>query len=475
MTRSDTSVLAVLGDFAGDAGGEIESRKIISVDLDTLDSAIRRQRPEIRLDLPYCPSLRFSSWRDFHPDSIAERTPSLQALLYARDEVGNLSVMKQHLAEAGVPDVAETSPARAPAAADPSSRAPDQNEGGLLDSILGDESTGEAAGGSGRSSSSAGSARTHGSGDPEFDRMIRSIVDESADSQDFAGEHARRAAIDGELSRRMREILHHPRFQSLEASWSGVRNLIRAGASDPDRLRIRILDLRKDEVAAIEIDELESSPLYALICGATVETPGAERFSALLTDFEIGDDGPDLRVAAILAALAARAAAPLLAAASSQLALPGYEGSEAWRALSASPLGEWISLSYPRVLIRLPYGNETDPIDAFDFDEFAGSEGSEGHLWGSPALLAGRMLAGAIVKTGVISDFRHFAYVEDLPVHVVRQSEEIESVGPMQTLLTEPQIAKLNDRGITAVVGRVGGDGAEIVGLRAVSGHSLFG
>ena len=304
--------------------------------------------------------------------------------------------------------------------------------------------------------------------------MIRSIVDESADTHDFAGEHARRAAIDGELSRRMREILHHPRFQSLEACWSGLRNLIRAGAADPDRLRIRILDLRTDEVAAIEIDELESSPLYALICGATVETPGVERFSALLTDFEIDDDGPDLRTAAILAALAARAGAPVLVTASSRLASPGHEGSEAWRALSASPLGEWICLSHPRVLLRLPYGSETDPIDAFEFDEFGGSEGSEGHLWGNPALLTVRILAGAIVKTGTISDFRHFAYIDDLPVHVVHRSGEIESVGPMQTLLTEPQIQKLNERGITAVVGRVGGDGAEIVGLRSVSGQSVF-
>ena len=41
MTRTDPSVLAVLGDFAGDAAADMASREFIEDDLETLDAAIR--------------------------------------------------------------------------------------------------------------------------------------------------------------------------------------------------------------------------------------------------------------------------------------------------------------------------------------------------------------------------------------------------------------------------------------------------
>src|SRR5262245_29237498 len=40
-----------------------------------------------------------------------------------------------------------------------------------------------------------------------------------------------------------------------------------------------------------------------------------------------------------------------------------------WSGLRHLAQGSYVGLALPRFLLRLPYGNETDPIEQFDFDE----------------------------------------------------------------------------------------------------------
>ena len=49
----------------------------------------------------------------------------------------------------------------------------------------------------------------------------------------------------------------------------------------------------------------------------------------------------------------------------------------------------WIGLAAPRVLLRRPYGQRSDPIDSFTFDEFEGAPPQEELLWGHASLRRG--------------------------------------------------------------------------------------
>src|SRR5260221_13265479 len=99
--------------------------------------------------------------------------------------------------------------------------------------------------------------------------------------------------------------------------------------------------------------------------------------------------------------LAAKAGAPFLAAASPAVVgaksfaaadpdtwqpLEG-EGAQAWEMLRSMPQASYLGLALPRFLLRLPYGKNTDPIDAFAFEELPEGSAHEGYLWGNPAIV----------------------------------------------------------------------------------------
>jgi type VI secretion system protein ImpC len=52
-------------------------------------------------------------------------------------------------------------------------------------------------------------------------------------------------------------------------------------------------------------------------------------------------------------------------------------------------------------MLRNPYGEKSDPIDRFDFEEFTPKEGLRGMLYASGAILAGLLLGESFVKGGM--------------------------------------------------------------------------
>jgi predicted component of type VI protein secretion system len=48
----------------------------------------------------------------------------------------------------------------------------------------------------------------------------------------------------------------------------------------------------------------------------------------------------------------------------------------------------------------MPYGEGTDPIDSFDFEEFTPQAGLSGMLWGNSAIIAGLLLGATFSQQG---------------------------------------------------------------------------
>lgn len=456
MAESAASMLGLLGDFSGGPGSPLAARSWRSVDPDTFDDVIRAFDLRLELELDFCEELALRCWRDFHPDSIAERVPQLRLLLEARTAVDDPQQMRNLLDEAGVEvSAAPTgrSPAARPAAAAASPPAGGHDDASLLDAMLDSPQSQEQPAGSSR--------------DPGFDKLVREIVDQT-EAPDFERQDAWQRAIDAELARRMRAILHHPLFSSVEASWRSAREIVRAAASG-ESPGIRLLDLRIDEVTADAQLEFSASALYQLVCATTVETPGADGFALLLGGFQIDDTAAGLAAARHLAAIADRIDAPFIADAGPALGARGSAASADWQALRDDRLGRRLALLYPRVLIRLPYGRETEPIDAFEFDEVPAGAEPAPLLWGSTALAVGRELARALSGGGDGT----FGRLEGLPLWIRRDAGEVTSVGPLEELLSEPNMKELIDAGIAPLAGVVGTDSAQLVAFRSISGESL--
>src|SRR5260370_36828504 len=90
-----------------------------------------------------------------------------------------------------------------------------------------------------------------------------------------------------------------------------------------------------------------------------------------------------------MALLAAHVRAPFLAEGSADMG-------PHWDELRSIPEASYLGLALPRFLLRLPYGAQSSPIDAFPFEEMPPAAPVHSHfLWGNPALACLALLTAA--------------------------------------------------------------------------------
>ncbi|MBK8264217.1 MAG: type VI secretion system contractile sheath large subunit [Nannocystis sp.] len=209
-------------------------------------------------------------------------------------------------------------------------------------------------------------------------------------------------ALDRRLSAQLDPILHHPRFQALEARWRGLRYLLdNLPQGTSSKILIELLSATKDELIA----DLEDAPepahsgLHRLIYAAALGTYGGAPYALLCADFTVGPSRADTDLLRRAAAIAAVAHAPLLTNASPQLfgvhhfaelaQIPDLEvaldapGLDHWRRLAASPAARHLAVCLPRLLLRAPYRTATDPQLRLRYDERI--TGDRDLLWGHAA------------------------------------------------------------------------------------------
>ncbi|MDI9443455.1 MAG: type VI secretion system contractile sheath large subunit, partial [Planctomycetota bacterium] len=96
------------------------------------------------------------------------------------------------------------------------------------------------------------------------------------------------ARLDALITDQLNAILHHERFQKLEASWRGLNYLIDQ-ADDVENLKVRLLNLAWKELArdVQRATEFDQSQLFRKIYSEEFDTPGGEPFGVLIGDYEI--------------------------------------------------------------------------------------------------------------------------------------------------------------------------------------------
>jgi hypothetical protein len=198
--------------------------------------------------------------------------------------------------------------------------------------------------------------------------------------------NARIAQIDALITRQLNEIMHAAEFQKLEASWRGLHYLVNKSETST-MLKIRVmnatkLELSKDLEKAVEFDQ---SALFKKVYEEEYGMFGGAPFGTLIGDYEFGKHPQDLSLLEKISNVAAAAHAPFISAASpellnlesfTQLDDPRdlakiFDTTEyaKWRSFRESEDSRYVGLAAPHILMRLPYGQETAPVEAFRFEE----------------------------------------------------------------------------------------------------------
>ncbi|MFO1052657.1 MAG: type VI secretion system contractile sheath large subunit [Planctomycetota bacterium] len=238
------------------------------------------------------------------------------------------------------------------------------------------------------------------------------------------------ATIDAMLGRQLDAVLHHERFQALEARWLGVRRLCHRIGKDEDRIKLRLLDVSWREVVrdlekAMEFDQ---SQMFRLVYSAEFGMPGGEPFAVLLGDYQIrhrrSKERPEDDIGALrgMAQVAAASFCPFIANAHPSLfgidsfreferpidIGAAFRGPEytAWNSLRRIEDTRFLGLTLPRILMRLPHRDDPTRGDGFVYREDAHARDGSGYLWGGAAWALGEVLIRTFAEYGWLAAIR---------------------------------------------------------------------
>jgi type VI secretion system ImpC/EvpB family protein len=399
----DPMRLLVIGDFSGRPPSErppLASRPTPQVDIETLDLVMHRLGTRLRLSAG---EMSFRGLDDFHPDQLYARLDLFQALRQART---NPPAVKDDLGRLlGRPNDAGASPAAALTG---------------LDALI---------------------------GDIVAPHIVR---DTAAEAKPYL------AAVDAAIAEQMRALLHDPAFQSLESAWRGLHWLASSLELD-DGLRLHLFDVTRDELLADFVsagDTLAQTALHHALVDRGRNLPAGDRWSVVVALISFGPSDSDIGLLSGLGLLASQAGAPMLAGGDTALAESDPGKLTGWRALRRSEAAPWIGLAAPRVLLRLPYGQRSDPIDAFSFEEIVGEPAHEEFLWGSGSLAAALLIGRSFTAKGWEMEPGDEREIGDLPAYTFLRDGEQEMQACAERYLSESQTETLLKGGLIPLVSR---------------------
>src|SRR4051794_13060153 len=249
--------------------------------------------------------------------------------------------------------------------------------------------------------------------------FVNQILDEgmTVSKDTVASIEARVAQIDQLLSEQLNEILHDESFQQLEASWRGLHFLV-MNSETGIQLKLRLLNVTKKELLndLEKATEFDQSTLFKKVYEEEYGTFGGSPYGLLVGDYELGRHPQDMALVEKLSGVAAAAHAPFISAASprlfdmdsfTELGIPRdmaktFESAELikWRSFRESEDSRYVALLLPHILLRLPYGPDTVPVEGFNFREDVNGRFHGKYLWGNPAWALGQRITNAFALYG---------------------------------------------------------------------------
>lgn len=301
--------------------------------------------------------------------------------------------------------------------------------------------------------------------------------------------------IDELISAQLNEFMHHPAFQKLEGSWRGLNYLVK-NTNTTAHLKLRLLNISKAELLrdlekAVEFDQ---SQLFKKVYEEEYGTFGGHPYSCLIGDYEFTRHPQDLELLEKISNVAAAAHAPFIAAAHPKLfdldsfehlGVPRdlskiFESLELvkWNSFRNSEDSRYVALVLPRVLMRLPYGANTCPVEGLNFEEEIVGTNSNHFCWGNAAYILGQRITNAFTNFGWTAAIRGVeggGIVEGLPAYTFKTTDgDIALKCPTETAITDRREKELSDLGFIGLCHCKGTDFAAFFGGQTIQKAKVY-
>jgi type VI secretion system protein ImpC len=302
------------------------------------------------------------------------------------------------------------------------------------------------------------------------------------------------AEIDAKLSKQVDEILHHPLFQKLESAWRGLKFVVdRTDFRENNKLEL--LNCSKEDLLADFEDspEVPKSGLYKTVYSQEFGQFGGKPYGAIIANYDFGPGPQDIALLQKCASVATMAHAPFIAAAGPQffglkdfLNLPNlkdlkalFEGPQytKYNSFRETEDARYVGLVMPRFLLRLPFGSNTVPVKAFNYEEDVVGK-HDAYCWGNAVFAMATRLTDSFAKyrwcPNIIGPQAGGA-VENLPLHQYEAMGEVQTKPPVEVMLTERREFELSEEGFIGLTFRKDSDNACFFSANSVQKPKYFG
>jgi type VI secretion system protein ImpC len=307
--------------------------------------------------------------------------------------------------------------------------------------------------------------------------------------------NTRIAQLDALISAQLNEIMHAEPFQKLEGAWRGLHYLVQQTETSSS-LKIKLLniskpDLFKDLDKAVEFDQ---SAIFKKIYEEEYGMLGGNPFGVLIGDYEFGRHPQDIALLEKMSGVASTSHAPFIAAASpalfnfqsyTELAGPrdlekifDNEAYIKWTMFRKSDDSRYVGLCLPHVLMRLPYGKDTAPVEEFDYEENVDGRDHSKYLWGNAAYAFGARLTDAFARhewCAAIRGVEGGGLVEGLPTHTFMSDDgDPATKCPTEIAITDRRENELAKLGFIPLCYYKGTDTAVFMGAQSAQRPQLY-
>ena len=303
------------------------------------------------------------------------------------------------------------------------------------------------------------------------------------------------ADLDALISRQLNEVIHSEPLQKLEGAWRGLHYFV-FQTETSSSLKIKLMniskaDLFKDLDKAVEFDQ---SAIFKKIYEEEYGTLGGNPFAALIGDYEFGRHPQDVALLEKMSGVAATSHAPFIAAANpalfnfdsyTELAGPrdlekifDNEAYLKWNMFRKSDDSRYVGLCLPHVLMRLPYGKDTTPVEEFDYEEAVDGRDHSKYLWGNAAYAFAARLTDAFSRhewCAAIRGVEGGGLVEGLPAHTfITDDGDVATKCPTEIAITDRRENELAKLGFIPLSYYKGTDTAAFMGAQSAQKPQVY-
>lgn len=427
-----------------DLGTEKNWGKPKFVDCDDLKPVMKELGIQVKLRLSAdgpVAEVPISEMDDFHPDQLFRNMDLFRALRDQRQRVANSDTFAQEIAASQQVSESETGNEQAAGAS-------------LLDAAVEQAQARQIP-----------LEQQVVQGTVDWDAYVRQLVSPYLVKKADPQQAEMLMQVDDSIAESLRRVLHHERFQQVEATWRGI-HLLTDRLDTGRTLQIAVLNVSQAALSEdlANADALEKSKLYQLL----VEQPQEEQESPwnfVIGDYYFNSSAEQTAELGRIAKVCSAAGSTFVAGAASEIAgCPGFDQApdaddwskpseeelKTWDELRSLPEANRLALTLPRVLCRRPYGKESDPIDSFAFEEIPKGNHHSQYLWMNAAFAVGYLQAEEFLAEGWQSTSVRNGKFKRLPVYLFINDDGEECIMPCaEANLVDRSAEKLADYGLT--------------------------